>query len=234
MNRYLFIFCCLLFFSHFAYAFGGNSYSPLIYARQLEQMQQEAQEAEDRFNQLKDEVTHTQQMVSDAEGHYGFGNMGNSIDDLKNRQWSPDSWDDALKGLAGGNSARYQQLLDEYSQNNPTLSQNDYKKGASDDKAKVYQQQVDVNRAAQVQASYAFNDINQHLQNVHDLSAQIEQAKNSKAAIDLNSRLVAELAYIEIQELKLQTLINQQQAEQESESIAGETQNAKFNTLSDE
>ena len=114
------------------------------------------------------------------------------------------------------------------------MSQNDYKKGASDDKAKVYQQQVDVNRAAQVQASYAFNDINQHLQNVHDLSAQIEQAKNSKAAIDLNSRLVAELAYIEIQELKLQTLINQQQAEQESESIAGETQNAKFNTLSDE
>jgi len=49
--------------------------------------------------------------------------------------------------------------------------------------------------------------------------------------VDLNSRLLAEVAYIQIQELKMQTLLNQQLAQQASNRIFDETQNAKFNAL---
>ena len=118
--------------------------------------------------------------------------------------------------------------------NHPTLSENEYEKGASADKAKQYKQQVETNRAVSVNAIYAFNDIKAQLKSVHDLSAKIEQAKNTKAAVDLNSRLLTEIAFIQIQELKMQTLLNQQLAQAGASRIADETQAAKFNRLPDE
>ena len=214
--------------------FAVDPYTPLIFARQLQQMQQEAKETLARYNQLKDQLDKTRQLIKDAEGHYGYGSLKNGSGDLKDREWSPDNWQDTLKGLSGGNPQRYQQLLDEYKQNNPTLSDKDYKNGASDAKDRVYKQEIEVNRASQVQASYAFNDIKQHLETVHTLSEKIEQAQNTKAALDLNSRLVAELAYISIQELKMQTVLNQQLSQQQAGAIAAETESAKFNTLPEE
>jgi len=193
----------------------------------------ELKQLKSMYDNGMDQLNKAKQIASDAEGHYDFGNFENGTQDLTNREWSPDSWHDALKGLSGGNPARYNQLVKEYKKNNPTLSDGDYKKGASDAKLKVYQKQVATNQAAQVQAAYAFNDIKTHLKNVHDISAKIETATNTKAAVDLNSRLQAELAYISIQELKMLALMNQQLAQQQSNNIATETQSAKFNALPD-
>ena len=183
------------------------------------------------YNNAIQRLTEAKTLVKDSEGHYGFGSLDNSAADLKQREWSPSNWQDALKGLSGGNAARYQQLLSEYKKNHHTLSQTDFAKGAGSARALNYNQQVQTNQAAAVQTSYAFNDVQQHLQSVHQLSAQIEQAKNTKAAVDLNSRLLTELAYISVQELKMQTLMNQQLAQQSASNISAETQNASFNEL---
>jgi len=215
-----------------------DPFGPLIYGRQLVQIEKQATQAEEQYSKLKQQYTEltnirqtSNQLVNDAEGHYGFGNLLNGSQDLSNREWSPDDWKSALQGMAGHNPARYNELLNEYKASHDTLSSDDMKKGASEEQVKVYQQQVETNRAASVNATYAFNDIKQHLDNVHSLSKQIDSAKNTKAAMDLNSRLMAEVAYIQIQELKMQAVLNQQLAQENSDKIAGETQSAKFNTL---
>ncbi|MFH1334264.1 MAG: type IV secretion system protein [Pseudomonadota bacterium] len=206
---------------------------PVIDYTAISKMTQEYQKLTELYKNAESQLEQEKQLVSDAEGHYGFGVFENSINDLKQRQWSPDTWDDTLQGLSGGNPERYQQLMDEYKKSHPVLSGSDYEKGATENQSKTYAQSIAVNRAATVNASYAFNDIKQHLQNVHDISSKIDQSTNTKAAVDLNSRLNAELAYISVQELKMLTLINQQLANQQSSEISESSDNSKFNTLPD-
>ena len=152
--------------------------------------------------------------------------------DLTNREWSPSSWQSTLQGLSGGNPARYQELVATYKKDHPSLSQSAYQQGASQAKSAVYSQDIQVNRAAVVNSTYAFNNIKTHLNTIHALSQKIDQAKNTKSAMDLNSRLVAELAYIQTQELKMQILMNQQMAQASADSIAAKTASAKFSSIS--
>lgn len=76
-------------------------------------------------------------------------------------------------------------------------------------------------------------DVEKDLQRIHQLSQQIEKTPNVKAATDLNSRLIVEVAYLETEMLKLQSLLNQQLAQGRSEGIAQQTRSATFNTLPD-
>ena len=199
--------------------------------KNYEQLQSQYRLLTQTYQNAKQQLDKVKQLANDAEGHYGLGGLMNSAEDLKNRQWSPNDWQGALQGLSGGNPARYQELLHTYQQNHPTLSESAYKKGASLDNAKVYAQDVQVNRAAMVNASYAFNNIKTHLSTLHQLSQKIDETQNTKAALDLNSRLIAEGAYIQTQELKMQILLNQQMAQANADGIAAKTASAKFNTL---
>lgn len=184
-----------------------------------------------QYDRLGNQLDTIQDIVDANQGHYGYGDFGESREEFKGRAWSPDTWDDALKGLSGDNPSRYKQLLVQYQHSHPTLSNNEYARGASHARVRVYSQNVSTNKAASVQATYAFNNINTHLQDIHRLTTQIEDAPNSKAAIDLNTRLVAELAYISVQELKMQALLNQQLAQQSANEINAEGREAKFNQL---
>lgn len=214
---------------------------PVIDTTEIQQMVMQFIQLKKQYEVLQNSYRNSQmqlatarEIAKDEEGHYGYGNLLNSAENLKDREWSPDNWDDALKGLSGGNPERYRELLREYQQNHPTLSQEEYEKGADKDQAKSYIQQVQENRTAKVNADYAFNDINKHLQNIYKLSGQIDKATDEKAALDLNSRLVAETAYIQTQMLKMQILLNEQLAEQSAGNIEAQTEKAKFDKLPDE
>lgn len=183
------------------------------------------------YQNAKQQLDQVKQLTQDAEGHYGFGRLFNGEQDFNQQTWSPDNWKNALQGLAGGNPARYQELVNAYQQNHPVLAASNYEKGASHDQAQVYSQDIEVNRAAMVNATYAFDNIKTHLETIYQLSQRIDQAQNTKAAVDLNSRLLAEVAYIQAQNLKMQILINQQMAQVNADSIAVKTSSAKFNTL---
>jgi len=220
-----------------AYAIGDMA-GWAVFGRQMEQMEATAKQAEARYNQLKQQFDVLNQQVSvmknikaESEGSYGMGGLLNSNQDLQKREWSPSSWQSTLKGLSGGNPARYQELVNTYKADHPTLSSSDYQKGASAANAKTYSQDIQVNRAAMVNSTYAFNNIKTHLDDIHQLSNQIDSTKNIKAAMDLNSRLVAELAYIQTQELKMQVVMNQQTAQSNADNIAAKTANAKFDAL---
>lgn len=196
-----------------------------------EQLETQLKNLEAQLSELKLQYAKAVEIANDAEGHYGYGNLMNSSTNLTAREWSPDTWQDALEGLAGGNPARYQQLLATYKQNNPTLSQKDYLKGADQAKAARYQSQIQNNQAATVNATYAFNNLKQNLQNIYQLSQSIEQTKDEKAATDLNNRLLTQIAYLQTQSLKMQILLNQQLAAANQNRIARETADAKFNDI---
>jgi len=165
-------------------------------------------------------------------GSYGFGDLQNKLDDLTRRQGS-DTWEEALNNVAGGNTERYASLVQAYERAHPTLSDEEYKRGASDARLAMYQQNKKVNKAASVQTTTAFNQVNKHLAAVHTLSKQIEgeKNKNTKSAIDLNTRLLVEMAYIQTDLFKLQAVVNQQIIQTEANEIAEDSEAARFNQL---
>jgi len=186
-------------------------------------------------NQLSNGISQLDQLknLTNANvGSYGFGNLQNSLEELTQRQGSS-TWEDALNNLAGGNKDRYSQLADAYERMHPTLSDDEYKRGASDTRLALYKQNKAVNKAVSVQTTEAFNQVNQHLKRVHELSKEIEgqKNKNTKSAIDLNTRLLVETAYIQIGMLKLQALMNQQAAQAMANEIAEDSEAARFNQL---
>lgn len=206
----------------------------ILAAKQLEELKQQYDTLQNAYNTAKSQLDSVNQLKSMNQGSYGFGTLSNSLSDLKERQWSPNNWNDALNNVAGGNPTRYKELVAAYERNHKTLDESAYKKGASDAQYALYKKNIAVNKAASVESTYAYNDINKHLKAIHDLSTQIEHAANTKAAIDLNSRLLAEIAYIQTQNLKMQALISQQLAQGSSNDIDIDSQIAKFNRLPDE
>lgn len=186
-------------------------------------------------NQLSNGVSQLNELKSLTGanvGSYGFGDLKNSLEELTQRQGS-NTWEDALNNLAGGNKDRYSQLADAYERMHPTLSDDEYKRGASDARSALYKQNKAVNKAVTVQTTEAFNQVNKHLTQVHLLSKEIEgqKNKNTKSAIDLNTRLLVETAYIQIGMFKLQALINQQAAQVAANEIAEDSEAARFNQL---
>lgn len=193
--------------------------------KQLETVNKTYASAKDQFNATKSILSKAEaqlksmdDLVKKNSGHYGFGNLQNAIADLHSQQWSPDNWQDALKGIGG--KSDYQNLNHAYDKAHNILNTDEFKKGANDAVTLDYEQSVAVNKAASVQSEFAFNEINKSLKRIHELSTKIEHAENTKAAVDLNSRLLTELAYLQTQNLKSQSLINQQLAQKQALEIS--------------
>lgn len=81
-----------------------------VLLKQLKTLKEQVKQADGMLSQGK-------QVIKDAEGHYGFGRMFDSDAEYQSRQWGADRWEDTLKDLSGGNSARYRELLKEYKKN---------------------------------------------------------------------------------------------------------------------
>jgi len=202
-------------------------------AQEVNTLSKQLDDLDGMYRTAKDEYDRTGQIQNELQGKYGYGGLLDGANDFAQRNWSPNTWDDALNGVAGGNQQRYNELKKSYDNRQETLTQTQYEKGSSKENAKDYQNQVNVNKTATVQGSYSFDDIKKHLDTIHQLTKKIDETTNAKAALDLNARLMAEVAYISTQQLKMQTIINQQIAQQGSSQITSETENAKFNQLPD-
>ncbi len=193
---------------------------------QYEILQRQYNMVTNQFNQLK-------QQYGAITGNYGWGNLHNSLSDLEHeREFTASKWHDALNGLSGGNPARFNQLLSLYKQSHRTLDTNVYAKGADKQLAVMYQNEVKTNQASATTATYEFNDINKHLKMLYDLGQQIENSKKNndlKSAIDLNSRINLEIGYINAEEVRMTTILNQQLAQLQASRIALESEASQFN-----
>lgn len=191
----------------------------------IEQLQQQ-------YSKLQEQYETLQNQYNSTVGQYGWGNWNNSDTDLTQRQWTAPDWKSALNAVSGGNPGRYQQLVGEYQQDNPTMKTDDYAKGADKNLAASYENQVKTNQASGVIASYEFNDMNEHLKKIKELGQQIESGSRStglKSAVDLNSRVQLEVAYISAEEVRMQSVLNQQMAADQAAQIASKNEASQYN-----
>lgn len=224
-KSYLSVFACILIFiNQPSYAF-----FPVIDPENIAQNIKEVTQLGKNYTELRNQYKQMQQQYSSITGKYGWGNWKNGSSDLNKREWAPGDWKSALSGMSGGNPGRYQELLQQYKQSHQSMKKDDFAKGSSQSLATSYQNQVQTNQASSVSATYEFNDINKHLQTLQQLGQQIEKAPNLKSAMDLNSRIQLEVAYVSIEELRMQTVLNQQMSQAQASQIAQENEAAKFN-----
>jgi type IV secretion system protein VirB5 len=177
---------------------------------------------------LKQQLLQMKKQVKDVESHYQYANL---LGPVRDHHWAPDSWDSALHNLSGGNTARYQQLYLAYQKKHHFISMNQYEKGASQSLAVTYKDQMNATQAAGTMADLEYQTLNKHIAHVDKLSRAINATVNIKAATDLNSSLTAELSYIAVEELRMQTLLNHQLAQGSVEKIQSSQREAIFNQL---
>lgn len=203
----------------------------LLAFKQLGELRAQYQVLMNSYETAKSQLDNLNQLKSMNSGHYGFGDLNNGIDTLQSWQSPTSTWQDALQNLSGGNQARYQALIDAYEKNHPALNESPYTKNMSPTNAAQFKEDKAVNRAVQVQTTESYNAINQHMAALHKLSQQIEKTANTKGAIDLNSRLITEIGFIQLMSLRLQALMSQQAAQDGLSALQDKAEMAKFNRL---
>lgn len=202
-----------------------------IALKQLNELQTQYRVLKDTYQVAKSQVDNLNQLKSMNSGHYGFGDLNNGVDALQSWQSPVSTWQDALHNLSGGNPERYQALMDAYEKNHPALSETNYALNTTSEKAARFKEDKAVNRAVQVQTTQSYNEINQHIAALHKLSQQIEKTTNTKGAVDLNSRLITELGFIQLMSLRLQALTSQQIAQESLSELQDRAEMAEFNRL---
>ncbi|HDO7798502.1 TPA: hypothetical protein P5R21_000717 [Legionella pneumophila] len=203
----------------------------LLAMKQLGELQEQYRVLSDTYQTARNQLDNLNQLKSMNSGHYGFGDFNNGLDSLQNWQSPVSTWQDALQNLSGGNQQRYQALMEAYEKNHPALDENSYARFTTPANAARFKEDKAVNRAVMVQTTESYNEINKHMEALHKLSQQIEKTPNTKGAIDLNSRLITEIGFIQLMSLRLQALISQQAAQENLSALQDRAEMAKFNRL---
>jgi len=153
-----------------------------------------------------------------------FG-MADSDEEKEARLWSADDWQSVLKQASGGNNDRFQTIMKSYSDKYPTV-----KTGQTINTAKLadttYQEQSQTTNAALSSANYTFDDLNNRIKKTEELLAQVDDPsknQNQKASTDLNSRLVAEQNFTQLESLKLQSIHLQLDATKNQSEVNSDT-----------
>ncbi len=168
--------------------------------------------------------------LSALTGKSEYGTFQNGKEEQEGREWSPSEWASAL---SGGNNSRYNQLLDDYKKAHPSLSSDEANLGMSASYATDYQQQVATNQASATHATYSFNDTNNHLKIIDNLSEEINKTEDTKRIQDLNARINAEVAYLQVEIVKGLAVMNEQLAQQQATEINDRNAAANFNKIPD-
>ncbi|MFO2608120.1 type IV secretion system protein [Legionella pneumophila serogroup 1] len=203
----------------------------LLAMKQLGELQEQYRVLSDTYQTARNQLDNLNQLKSMNSGHYGFGDFNNSLDSLQSWQSPVSTWQDALQNLSGGNQQRYQALMDAYEKNHPSLDEASYSRFTTPANVMRFKEDKAVNRAVMVQTTESYNEINKHMEALHKLSQQIEKTPNTKGAIDLNSRLITEIGFIQLMSLRLQALISQQAAQENLSALQDRAEMAKFNRL---
>lgn len=183
-----------------------------------------------KLDNLDDMLTQIQTMNKNLSGNFGYGNFLNSQTDLNRRLWSNDSWSDVLKMAGSGNAEQFALAQKAYAKLYPVVESNHIGSTLKEGNLTrtYYQQQSSISRAALAASSYQYDDINHHIQVVHDILTKLESEQSEKAALDLNARLVAELSFIQLDMLKQQILQTQLMATQTQRDVNGMSDASSF------
>lgn len=200
--------------------------------KQLDELRNQYAILKDSYAASQGQLENLKSLKEYNSGHYGYGAFDNGLDALKGWQNPADNWKEALENISGGNSERYKELVKSYEATHPMVSDEVFSKGSTPNQLTRYQYSKKVNKAISVETTKTFNELNMRLKNINKLALEIDKTPNTKSAMDLNSRLTAELAYINVMNLKLQTLLTQQVAQDSANDLAAEGEHVRFNNTS--
>ncbi len=175
----------------------------------------------------KDELTEIKSEWAELSKNYG---MSESEIERENRLWSADDWNNVLIAPSSGNPAKFNSLKKYYSTNYPLLSDSAPLKLTQLSK-NTYQNQNKTYNAALVTSAYSYDDINNRINKLDSILKEVDDTDknpNVKAATDLNSRLVAEVGFIELEMLKMQSISTQMQATHNASDLNGDTIDQQF------
>ena len=158
--------------------------------------------------------------------------MRDSASDREARLWSADDWSSVLNQAAGGNNDRLQQLMKSYAEKYPTIASGSGSNINMDSLIKsTYQDTGKTLNAAMATSEYAYNDVNARIKKLEALLAFVDDEgknQNEKAATDLNSRLVAELGFTQLEMLKMLSINMQMNAMNLQKQYNLDTMNKQF------
>lgn len=166
----------------------------------------------------------------DLSGNFGYGSLLNTPDDLKKRLWSNDRWMDVLKNVSNDKTSAFSKAQEEYAKLYPVVSPDAIASTLKDGglTRTFYTQSSQISRAALAASSFSYDQLNQHIEAIHSILTKLDSQPSTKAAIDLNTRLVAELSFIQLEMLKQQTVQTQLHATQSQNQVNGMSSESKF------
>lgn len=223
----IFTFCTSLFFIQNSYADVMDVLKILgnLYGINVDQLA--ALKDVKNLNEALKEVGEKQ--LSAVTGHYNIGNLYNSTSDQAERLWLNDNWQKLLQNASGGNAARFQELLKSYHDKYPMLAQTQITPFNSNTlKAKTYTDNARTNLAGLSVSEYSYNSVQDRIKKLQGLLNQIEQTPNEKASVDLQARILAEIGFVQLELLRLQSVQTQLTATQNQGMTNGTTQDTEF------
>ncbi|TAK77638.1 MAG: hypothetical protein EPO11_02415 [Gammaproteobacteria bacterium] len=207
---------------------------PVIDLAEIAKTAELIEEANNQLQQLKDlsniNADQYNFLQKNLNGNYGYGNLLNEDSDLNQKQWSNDSWTDVLSESSSGNAAAFADAQKTYDKLYPVVKPDQIAATRSKDNLTRthYEQSSEISRATLAASSYGYDQINQHIKNVHDILEKLDSQTTEKAAIDLNARLNAEVAFILLEQLRQQVMQNQNIATQTQGEVNGMSDASKF------
>jgi type IV secretion system protein VirB5 len=176
---------------------------------------------------LKHQLDSLHEEVSAIQGATNFGQWKNTLSDLKKEAWGSSDWLSMIDP-EDEDSFSEEESSSEYAALHPRLTPENtesYGKGAGEASTQMFNEKLKLNEASQSMASRAYKEVNQDFQDLHDLGLQIGdlgQDPDLKHAVDLNSRIALLVGSLNVQELRMLTLLNQQWAQNQATTLEEE------------
>jgi hypothetical protein len=127
--------------------------------------------------------------------------MNFKTDMLSAHTWSANSWQSALSG--GGKEMMAS--LQKFKQENSDL----YQFSSQSSQQPEIKKAVQENSVLTAESTQEYDQLQGYMQAINSLSNQIPSSASAKAALDVNNKLLAQIAYLQVEVLHMQVIANQ-------------------------
>lgn len=202
---------------------------PVIDVSAIARLVQQLDEMKKQYDMLKKQYDQAVAIKSNLQGNYGMGLLENGLKAAEGRRPLPKTWQEVvemqksgqLPGVFAGKKDYYKELL-------PSIDSKIMAQDPKDRASVAYQLSTDNTRAAFAAVETVYNNIENRMKNVEALVTQIDKTSNQKAATDLNSRIVAETNFINLEMMRLNSMQMALQASMQNNQNQATATHAEF------
>lgn len=194
----------------------------------IAQAVQQVSELKQQYEMLKKQYDELTALKDSMTGSYGFSSLLNELEDEQSRRPLPKTWQEVVAAQADG---FYGERLDHYSKLFPQIDTHLFVSSSHGREVKSYTLAKSNTQASFAAAEAVYDQIEKRIQTIEALIRQIDQTPNMKAAMNLNSRIVAETGFVSLDLARLNTMQLSLQAVVQNESnLALENHTEFFST----